>query len=231
MFPLKDTARSRSLPLVTWLIIGVNIGVFLFEASLGPRQLDRFIRAYGLVPLRFMRDFGPDQIATIFSSMFLHGGWFHVISNMWALFLFGDNVEDRMGHGRYLIFYFLCGTVAAMAQLFVAPDSSLPMVGASGALAGVLGAYLVLFPGERVITFVPIFFLPWFVEIPALFYLGFWFISQLFNGLFALGVPAVYGGVAWWAHIGGFTTGLLLVKLFEQRRTYRVWHADEYWPW
>lgn len=231
MFPLKDTARSRSLPLVTWLIIGANVGVFLFEASLGPRQLDRFIRAYGLVPLRFVQDFGPDQIATIFSSMFLHGGWFHVISNMWALFLFGDNVEDRMGHGRYLVFYLLCGTVAAVVQFLAAPDSPLPLVGASGALAGVLGAYLVLFPTERVITFVPMFFLPWFVEIPALFYLGFWFVSQLFNGLFALGVPAIYGGVAWWAHIGGFITGLSLVKLFEQRRAYRAWHADEYWPW
>lgn len=232
MFPIKDTARAWRLPIVTWLIIAANVAVFLLETSLSPVQLDRLIRLYGVTPRRFVQDFGIAQIATIFSAMFLHGGWFHLISNMWALYLFGDNVEDRMGHSRFLLFYGLCGALAALAQVFAAPYSPVPMVGASGAIAGVLGAYFVLFPSARVITFVPLYFLPYLVEIPALFYLAFWFISQLFNGLFALAAASgVLGGVAWWAHVGGFAAGVALVKLFEQRRTYRPWYPDEYWPW
>lgn len=235
MFPLKDTVRARDIPLVNWMLIILNVFVFLIETSLGPRGLERFVWTLGVVPVRFLRAFGPDQVLTIFSSMFLHGGWFHLISNMWALYLFGDNVEDRMGHLRYLVFYLLTGAVAALAHIFFNPASRVPTVGASGAISGVLGAYLVLFPTARVVTLVPAwFFLPWFVEIPALIYLGMWFISQLFNGLFALAAPDIlgtYGGVAWWAHVGGFVAGVLLVKVFERRRTYRVWYADEYWPW
>ncbi|HHS98430.1 MAG TPA: rhomboid family intramembrane serine protease [Chloroflexi bacterium] len=237
MFPLKDTVRARDVPVVNWLLIGANVLAFVVETSLGPVGLERFVHYFGVVPTRFLHAFGFHEVLTIFTSMFLHGGWFHLISNMWALYLFGDNVEDRMGHGRYLVFYLLTGAVASLTHIFFNPDSPVPTVGASGAISGVLGAYLVLFPTARVVTLVPLwFFFPWFVEIPALIYLGMWFVSQLFNGLFALAAPGVigtYGGVAWWAHVGGFVAGLLLVKAFERRREryYYVWYPDEYWPW
>ena len=234
MFPIKDTIQSRRLPIVNYLIIGANVAVFLLEASLGPRDLNRLIRAYGLIPIRLVSDPGAGQITTVFASMFLHGGWLHLISNMWTLYIFGDNVEDRMGHVRYLLFYFISGVAAAAAHILTGPGSRVPVVGASGAISGVLAAYLILFPNSRVITLLLVFFLPWFVEIPALFYLGFWFVSQLFNGVFALSVTetvGTYGGVAYLAHIGGFLAGLLLVKVFEQRRAFRQWHSDEYWPW
>jgi membrane associated rhomboid family serine protease len=234
MFPLKDTVRARDVPLVNWLLIGLNLFAFIIETGLGPRGLQQFVWALGVVPARFLSGPGLREVGTIFTSMFLHGGWFHLISNMWALYLFGDNVEDRMGHGRYLAFYLLTGATASLTHILFNPASQMPTVGASGAISGVLGAYLVLFPTARVVTLVPLFLLPWFVEIPALVYLGMWFLSQLFNGLFALataGAIGTYGGVAWWAHVGGFVAGLLLVKLFEQRRAYRAWYADEYWPW
>ncbi len=234
MFPIRDTIQSRRFPFVNYLIIGLNIAAFVFEASMGPRDLNRLIRVFGVVPVRLIGDLGPGQMLTVFTSMFLHGGWLHLISNMWTLYIFGDNVEDRMGHFRYLAFYLISGIVAAAAHILTGPDSRVPVVGASGAISGVLAAYLILFPNSRVITFLPFFFLPWFVEIPAVFYLGFWFVSQLFNGMFALSVAesvSMYGGVAYWAHVGGFVAGLLLVKVFEQRRAYPRWYADEYWPW
>ena len=222
MFPIKDTVPVRRIPLVNWLIITANVLVFMYESLLPPDQLNHFIYLFGLTPSYLVRHWIPDGM-TILTSMFLHGGWLHLISNMWALYIFGDNVEDRVGHFRYLVFYLLCGVIAAATQVISAVDSPVPMVGASGALSGILGAYLVLFPRARVITLVPLFFLPWFVEIPVFFYLGLWFLSQLFNGMFTLAVSGIigtYGGVAWWAHIGGFGTGLVLVKFFEQRPTY-----------
>lgn len=234
MFPIRDTAQSRSFPIVTWLIIVANVAAFLLEVTLGQAELGRFTRTWGMVPARLLGNIGLGQIATIFTSMFLHGGWFHLISNMWALYIFGDNVEDRMGHVRFLLFYLLCGVAAAAAHVWTGPESVVPVIGASGALSGILGAYLILFPTARVITLVPLLFLPWFVEIPAVLYLVIWFVSQLFNGLFSLGAAgtvAAYGGVAWWAHVGGFVAGLVLVKLFERRRAYPRWYADEYWPW
>lgn len=218
---------------MTWALIAANVVVFLFEASLAPRQLASFTRAYGLVPARLVTDPGAGQALTILTSMFLHGGWWHLIGNLWVLFIFGDNVEDRMGHFRYLVFYVLCGLAAGAAHILVSPLSRVPTIGASGAISGIMAAYLVLFPRARVLTFVPWFILPWLVEIPALLFIGVWFVSQLFNGLFGLaasGAIHTYGGVAWWAHVGGFLAGLLLVKLFE-RRTYRRFYADEYWPW
>ncbi|MGQ9567706.1 MAG: rhomboid family intramembrane serine protease [Anaerolineae bacterium] len=234
MFPLQDTVRSREFPVVNWLLIAANVLIFVLESSLGPRQLQRLLMLCGVVPARFLR-LGlsdPIQVLTIFTSMFLHGGWWHLISNMWALFIFGDNVEDRMGHVRYLVFYLLSGFAASLAHIFMAPASTVPTVGASGAISGVLAAYLVLFPRARVITFVPLFFMPWFVEVPALLYLGMWFLSQLFNGLFTL-MPGMemYGGVAWWAHVGGFVAGLVLVGFFARRRRYRPWYPDEFYPW
>jgi membrane associated rhomboid family serine protease len=151
---------------------------------------------------------------------------------MWTLYIFGDNIEDRMGSSRYLVFYLLAGLAAAVLQIYFAPNSSVPTLGASGAIAGVLGAYLLLYPRGRVITLIPIFILPWFVELPAFLFLGVWFLSQLSSGLLSLGAAGDFGGIAWWAHIGGFVFGLVTVYLFVQRRrAYARWYNDEYWPW
>jgi len=231
VIPIRDTIRSRRFPVVNTSLILLNVLVFLFEASLGPRVLNRFVIAFGLVPRRFWARPGLGEFTTIFTAMFMHGGWWHLISNMLALYIFGDNVEDRMGHLRYLVFYLVGGTAAAFAHLWMHPLSKVPTVGASGAISAVLGAYFVLFPTSRVITLIPIFFFVEIVEIPAFFYLGFWFLSQLFNGLFALTASVFQsGGVAWWAHIGGFVAGIVLVRLFV-RRSPRPSYPDEYWPW
>ena len=231
MIPLKDTVRARSFPLVNWLLIGVNIFVFFIELGFGP-DLERFIAALGLIPARLLALRSLGQVLTIFASMFLHGGWLHLISNMLALYIFGDNVEDRIGHGRYLVFYLLCGLIAALTHIAFNSNSEVPTIGASGAISGVLGAYFLLYPRARVTTLIPIFILPWCVEIPAVVYLGFWFLLQLFNGALSIVSGAqTYGGVAFWAHIGGFLAGLLWVKAFEQRRYIRRQYVDEYWPW
>jgi membrane associated rhomboid family serine protease len=223
MFPLRDTIRSRSIPFVNLGLIGLNTLVFLFELSLSPQGLDRFIFAYGMVPARLhltqpvalVQD--PLPLITLFSHMFMHGGWLHFISNMWTLYIFGDNVEDRMGSGRYLFFYLLGGLASGLLQALAAPGSSFPAIGASGAIAGVLGAYFILYPAGRVLTLVLIFVFPWFVEIPAIIYLGFWFVSQLFSGLAALNnASAGMGGVAWWAHIGGFLFGVFANRFFAR---------------
>lgn len=231
MIPLKDTVRARSFPIVNWMLIAVNIIVFLIEVSLGA-DLERFIAAMGLVPARLLAEPSLPQGLTIFTSMFLHGGWLHLISNLLALYIFGDNVEDRVGHRRYLTFYLLCGLIAALTHVALNSRSSVPTIGASGAISGVLGAYFILYPRARVITLIPLFILPWFVEIPAVVYLGFWFLSQLFNGALSVVSNAQpIGGVAFWAHIGGFLAGVLLIRLFEQRRYIRRPYVDEYWPW
>lgn len=231
MIPLKDTVQARSFPMVNWILIGVNILAFLIELNFGP-DIERFIAAFGLVPVRLLDVPSLAQVLTIFTSMFLHGGWLHLISNLLALYIFGDNVEDRVGHGRYLVFYLLCGLIAALTHIAFNATSPVPTIGASGAISGVLGAYFILYPRARVITLIPLFIFPWFVEIPAVFYLGFWFLSQLFNGALSFGAGAqMYGGVAWWAHAGGFLAGFLLVGLFQQRRYIRRVYVDEYWPW
>jgi len=215
MLPLYDTARSRRVPLVNWLLIALNVLVFLYELSLPSSVLSRFIRTWGLIPVRLAAQPQTSWI-TIFTAMFLHGGWLHMLSNMWILFIFGDNVEDRMGHGRYLLFYLLSGTAAAFLQSYWTLGSRMPMIGASGAIAGVLGAYMVLLPYSRIASLLPILFIFTVVEIPAPLYLLFWFISQLFAGLFSL--EGAVGGVAWWAHVGGFIFGMLTVRLFARRR-------------
>jgi membrane associated rhomboid family serine protease len=164
--------------------------------------------------------------------MFLHGGWLHLIGNMWVLYLFGDNVEDRMGPARYLAFYLLCGLAASLTHYAINPGSTVPTLGASGAISGVLGAYLLLFPTARVITLVPVFIIPFFFEIPAVVYLGFWFVMQLFSGTLSLAGAEPPEGVAWWAHVGGFVTGMALLPVFKKsRKQYRHYYADEYWPW
>jgi len=241
MLPIRDTIRSYTFPLVNWLIIVANTLIFILQLSLSPTALNQLIQYFGVVPARLHLDnplllvLNPVPILSLFSHMFLHGGWVHFLSNMWILYIFGDNVEDRIGSFRYLIFYLSGGLVSAIIQAMVYPTSQVPAIGASGAIAAILGAYILLYPKSRVITLIPLFFIPWFVEIPAVFYLGIWFITQLYSGFMALGLPeaAMMGGVAWFAHIGGFVFGFLLVKLFTPARhpAYTRWYADEYWPW
>ncbi len=189
---------------------------FTYELRIGPSALNGLIQTWGLVPAQFWAQPQTNWM-TLFSAMFLHGGWLHIISNMWVLFIFGDNVEDRMGSIGYLVFYLLSGLAAGLLQAFLLPDSPVPMVGASGAIAGVLGAYLLLYPRARILSLVPILFIFTLVEIPAPIFLLFWFGSQLFSGVLSLG-GAAGSGIAWWAHIGGFVFGLLAVFLFARRR-------------
>ncbi len=230
MIPLRDTVPSRSFPFVNWLLIALNVLMFVVILSLRS-DAEGLVAALGLVPKRLLTDPQPWEFVTPFTSMFLHGGWAHLLGNMLALYVFGDNVEDRLGSGRYLVFYLLCGLVAAFAHVVINAVSTVPTIGASGAISGVLAAYLVFYPTARVITLVPLFFLPWFVQIPATIYLGFWFLSQLLNGVLTVvkGQQAM-GGVAWWAHVGGFLAGLVFGPLFA-RRPFRRAYVDELFPW
>jgi membrane associated rhomboid family serine protease len=223
MIPIRDTIPARRLPLVTWTLLGLNLAVFLYELSLGPGALDALVSEYALVPARLARDplaFG----LSLFTSQFLHSGWFHFLSNMWVLFIFGDNVEDRMTPARFLGFYLLSGAAAGFLQASLSPGSGVPVLGASGAIAGVLGAYMLFFPSARVLTLVPLGFL-WFVEVPAVVFLGLWFVLQLLSGL---GAAAAVSGVAWWAHVGGFVFGLAAAGFFAVRRRTR-WQAEAAW--
>jgi len=214
MIPLKDTIVSRGVPVVTGLIILINCLVFFLELQFSEDQLQQFVNEYGFIPARLSHD--PATWWTLFTCMFLHGGWMHLIGNMWGLFLFGDNVEDRMGSVRYLLFYLLCGIGAGLAHYFTNRLSEIPTVGASGAIAGVFGAYFLLFPTARVITLIPILIFPILVEIPAVIYLGLWFVSQLLYGTATIGAEHV-ASVAFWAHVGGFIAGMVLMPVFRQR--------------
>ncbi len=221
MLPLYDTIRSHKFPFINVLLIAANVIAFLYEMQLGPSALERFIFAWGLVPAHLTSD-PVNSWVTIFTSMFLHGGWFHLLSNMWFLYIFGDNVEARMGGARYLIFYLLSGVAAALLQTFILPTSQVPTIGASGAIAGVLGAYLISFPRARIASLVPIIFIFTIIEIPAAIFLVLWFVSQLYSGLFAM-QGASASGIAWWAHIGGFVFGVLAVSFFARRTIRRSW--------
>ena len=217
MIPLRDIVPSRTTPIVTISLIVANVLVFLYELTLG-RAVNDFTLYFGLVPAAF-------SWVAVFTSMFLHGGLFHVAGNMLYLWIFGDNVEDRMGHGRFLVFYLLCGTAAALAQTITVPDSVVPMVGASGAIAGVMGAYFVLYPKSRIVTLVPLFFFFQIIEVPAIFFLGIWFVMQFLSGVGSIGNAAT-GGVAFWAHVAGFLAGLSGVIVFRRPERQRVewWH-------
>ncbi len=224
MLPLKDTIPSSRRPWVTYTLIALNVGVFLVELAQGP-GLMHFLRRWGVIPLEYTHFVdvpppSPPYGITLLTSMFLHGGWGHLLGNMLYLWIFGDNVEDRMGHGRFLLFYLLAGVVAAWAQILVHPTSTVPLVGASGAISGVLGAYLLYFPGAGVITLVPdFFFLYRLVILPAWLVLGFWVVVQFFQGLATLPF-AHLGGVAWFAHLGGFLAGVFLAPRMDSwRRT------------
>jgi len=215
MFPLRDTQKSRTAPIITISLVVVNTLVFLHETALRPYVLQRFVFTYVLVPSRFndANPLDPVRYLPLVTSMFWHGGWLHLIGNMLYLWVFGDNVEDRLGHARFLLFYLLAGALAGLTQVALDGFSELPTVGASGAIAGVLGAYLVTFPRAKVVTW-PFFFIP----IPAFIYLALWFGTQLLEGIGSLGAPTQSGGVAVWAHVGGFIAGALLMKILEPPR-------------
>jgi len=221
MIPLRDIIPSRTTPYVTVVVIAVNILVFLFELSLGD-GVDAFIREWGVVP-------ADVSIVTLVTSMFLHGGILHVGGNMLYLWIFGDNVEDRMGHGRFVLFYLGCGFAAAVAQAYVNPDSTVPMVGASGAIAGVMGAYFVLYPHSRIVTLIPLFIFIQIVEVPAILFLGVWFLMQFLSGVGSIADTAdgAGGGIAFWAHTAGFVAGLVGVMILKRPERERVeWWND-----
>jgi membrane associated rhomboid family serine protease len=221
MFPLRDTQPSYSKPVVTVLLIAINMLVFLYEFSLDSYSQNAFIATYGLVPDHF-------NYANILTSMFLHGGWMHVLGNMWFLWIFGDNIEDILGHGKYLAFYLMCGVVAALTQVLFNFYSRVPMVGASGAIAGVMGAYLVKFPHSRIRTAVFFIFIL-FTDVPAWAMLIYWFAIQLFSGVGSLGeTQASQGGTAFFAHVGGFIAGIVLVNVLGTRERYYR-RRDLYW--
>jgi rhomboid family protein len=219
MLPIRDTTPSRNYPVVNNSIIGINVVFFLVQLSQGS-HFDNFIYVYGLVPARYSIPHissyfsAIQQLASFVTFMFLHGGFWHLIGNMWSLYIFGDNVEDSLGHLRYLIFYLLCGVTSGFAHLLLNINSNVPTIGASGAIAGIMGAYFILHPRSKILTLIPIIFIPWFIEVPAFLFIGIWFAMQMIN---AAGSHAASSGIAWWAHIGGFLFGILILKVF---RTY-----------
>jgi membrane associated rhomboid family serine protease len=222
MIPLRDVVPTRTTPYVTVSLIALNALVFLYELSLGD-AVEEFSMYFGLVPAAF-------SWTAVFTSMFVHGGILHVAGNMLYLWIFGDNVEDRVGHGRFVVFYLLCGVAAALTQAWMNPYSQVPMVGASGAIAGVMGAYFVLYPRSRIVTLVPIIFFFQIIEIPAIFFLGVWFLMQFVNGLGSVvaataGEPG--GGIAFWAHVAGFVAGVTSIFAFRRPERQRVeWWND-----
>lgn len=222
MFPLKDDNPTTIIPVVTWMLIGANVVVFLYQVSLGQRAALQFVYQYGAIPAVVTGEQSlPEYFATIppflsiFTSMFLHGGWMHLIGNMWYLWIFGNNIEEAMGGLRYLLFYIVCGFIASLSHILLNAGSVVPSIGASGAIAGVLGAYLLLYPRARVLTFVVLIIFIRLMYIPAGFILGIWFVFQLMSGGMA-GYQSS-GGVAFWAHIGGFVSGMVLVGVFKKR--------------
>jgi membrane associated rhomboid family serine protease len=221
MIPLRDVIPSRSTPYITVTLIALNAVAWLYELTLPGDLLPVFLQLYGVVPADF-------SAPTLVSSMFLHGSWTHFIGNMWYLWIFGDNVEDRVGHGRFIAFYLLCGIVAALGHVAMDPSSVLPTIGASGAIAGVMGAYFVLYPHSRVLTLIPLFFYVEIVELPAVFLLGFWFVLQLFSaGVIAVTANAASGGIAFVAHVAGFVAGLAGVFVFRKRQRTSEWWAEQ----
>jgi membrane associated rhomboid family serine protease len=211
MIPLRDVIPSRTTPYITITIIALNAAAWMFELGVPPDTLPAFLRIYGVVPASL-------HPSTLITSMFLHGGWMHVIGNMWYLWIFGDNVEDRLGHGRFIGFYLLCGIAAAMGQILMDPTSTVPTIGASGAIAGVMGAYFVLYPKSRVLTLIPLIIFWDVIELPAIFFLGFWFLMQLINtSSIAMMANTGGGGVAFAAHVAGFLVGAGGGFLFRQR--------------
>jgi len=218
MIPIRDTIPSNRLPVVNYLLIAANLGLFFYEISLG-ENLPQFLERFAVVPARLLGGgaLSVRELLTPVTATFLHGGWMHLLGNMLYLYIFGDNVEDTLGHGRYLLFYIACGAASFAVQIGFQPGSAVPNIGASGAIAGVLGAYFLLFPRARVVTLLPLFIFFTTIEIPAVVFLGLWFLLQFLSGTVSLGRPAATGGVAWWAHVGGFVAGVVFLKVFSIR--------------
>jgi membrane associated rhomboid family serine protease len=226
MIPLKDMTPRRSLPVVTLLLIAVNVVAFIHQISLPPSAGEAFIKTYGLVPAKIQlalagRHYTLGQaLVPLFTCMFLHGGVLHILGNMWFLWIFGGNVEDRLGSVAYLFFYLFCGIGSGVVQAAFSWGSHVPSIGASGAISGVLGAYIVIFPGSRILTLVPLFVIWFTARIPAVIFIGLWFVAQFLSGLSSLGATteAAAGGVAWWAHVGGFLLGMFLALVLRPSR-------------
>ena len=228
MFPLRDDVPTSITPYITYGLIGANIGIFLYQLTLNQQQLQEFFYSAAVVPCQLSGNIAgrcpiptPQQLPewmTLISSQFLHGGFLHIAGNMLFLWIFGNNVEDRLGHIKFLIFYLTCGVLAALSQWFFSPNSTIPSLGASGAIAGVMGAYLLRYPHAKVLTLIPLGFFFWTFELPAIFFLGFWFVQQAFYGIAGLqartNIGMESGGVAYWAHAGGFVFGAILGPLF-----------------
>jgi len=220
LIPLRDSIRSRHFPVINVLLIAVNVLVFLYEMTLPEKQVDILFRTYGLVPAKFATA-GTASVVPLLTSQFLHGGPLHVGGNMLYLWVFGDNIEDRMGHLRYLLFYLLLGAVSGFTHLLFNFNSTIPTVGASGAVAGILGAYFITYPRSRILALIPLVVFWSVTEVPAVVFLFLWFVLQLASGVASVGSSQVGAGVAWWAHIGGFVAGAALVRVFRTRRTWR----------
>jgi rhomboid family protein len=231
MIPLRDTTRSSSFPVVNTILIISNVIVFLYEISLGQGS-DRFIFQHGLIPglLFSSTDMGiVERFSPFFTSLFIHGGFLHLLGNMLFLYIFGDNVEDKMGHFKYLVFYIMCGFSAAIFQTLTNIHSTIPMIGASGAISGVLGAYLIFFPRSRILTLLPILFIIPLIHIPAAVFIIVWFIFQFLSGLATLPAKPGIGGVAFWAHMGGFVSGLILARFFHKKGSIRISRFSKYY--
>jgi membrane associated rhomboid family serine protease len=214
MIPLRDTQPSYSTPFVTMAIIAVNIMVFFHQISLNTYEMNEFISRYAIIPDRF-------QYVDLLTSMFMHGGWMHLVGNMWFLWIYGDNIEDILGHAQYFVFYVLSGAAAGLIHVMLEPNSLVPTLGASGAIAGVMGAYMVKFPHSRILTLVPIIIFFTTMEIPAFIMLLYWFALQIFSGVGSLSSYATKGGTAWFAHIGGFVAGVLLIFAMHTKERFR----------
>lgn len=234
MFPVHNGVARRYPAIITWALIIANVCVFLYQISLPPRVLEQFVRTFALIPARF---FGAGAgaaggtmmaYAPLVTSLFLHAGWGHLIINMWTLWVFGPAVEDRLGALRFAIFYLLAGMAASLAHALLHASSAVPVLGASGAIAGVIGCYVRLFPLARLVIMMPLLFFPIFFEVPAVLFAAVWLWAQIMPGLTGLLLPVAGGGIAWWAHIGGFCAGWVLAPLvLRPRRTYRRYYADE----
>ncbi len=235
MFPIRDSVARRYPATVTWILIAVNVLVFLFQTSLPPNALKYFLATFALIPARYFSELAiispPEGILDYLpfvSNMFLHGGWLHLILNMWTLWIFGPAVEDRLGSVRFLVFYLIAGIAASFAHAVTNANSMIPALGASGAISGVIGCYVRMFPLARLVLLVPVLFFPLFVEVHAIFFAFFWFMTQIIPGILTLKMPVTGGGIAWWAHIGGFIAGWVLAPFIKRTaRRYRRFFNDE----
>ena len=222
MFPLRDSIICKTTPVVVLVLISANALVFLSQLSLSPAEFQMLLRDYAVIPARYFEPgwawrngLSPTDPVPFFTAMFLHSGWFHIIFNMWTLWIFGPALEDRLGHVRFILFYLLCGLAASFAHALIYPDSQVPVIGASGAIAGVIAAYAISFPSARLLVLVPLFLIvPLFIQIPALMFAVFWFVVQIVQGFFDATMPGI-GGIAWWAHIAGFMAGVIFIWLMR----------------